>query len=259
MLRFIFFYFFLTSVSLPHNVSATPGLPPGLPLSAQPSSSPTPQPIEKPLFEQIEDSKRFIQEAQETFKRMQSPATAAAIAGAGLPATLQTDLLSAAGNALRNFQRYAESLQTLDRFSKNLSARQALAESGGSPGLEDTEIALVRDRLNSTTQALDAATSELKILADTTQENASHLPKLDQAIKQFSNPPATEADNWQLTLAKLRKTETESLLLANDAQKKVLTLRIASLEKDAHADKKLLQAEATAVSPGKSSDALARL
>ncbi len=255
MLRF--FYFLLVSAvcSVPLNVSATLDLS----IGSNTAASPTPQPTEKPLSDQLSEAQRLVKEAQNTLTRMQSPETAESISRASLPTTLQSDLISAAGNALRNFQRYAESLQALERFAKNLAARQALAESSSSPRLDNTEIALVRDRLNSTTQALEAAMSELKILADTTQDNANQLPKLDQAIKQFSDHPPTEADNWQLTLAKLRKTETESRLLANDSRKKVLTLRIATLGKDANSDKSLLQAEATAILPGQLPDALARL
>ena len=242
---------------MPLSVSAAPNLPisPG-----GTSPSPSPQPSEKSLSDQLSDAQRFTNEAQDILTRMQSPETAASIARLGLPTTLQADLISTAGNVLRNFQRYAENLQTIDRFTKNLEARQALAENSISSRLGKTDITLIRDRLNSSTQALEGATGELKILAESTQSNANQLPNLDQAIKQISDhPTTTEADNWQLTLAQLRKKEVESLLLANDARKKVLTLRIATLEKDANSDKSLLQAEATAITPKQSSDALTRL
>ncbi len=255
MLRSVFLSFFVFFLHVaPLQLLALPGLP-GL-SAATPNPSPKQGATEKSIPDQLQDAQRSIGEAQDTLTRMQSAETVNALAAAGLPATLQSELTIAAGNGLRNFQRYAENLKTLARFQKNEEARKALAETDTET--DPPEISLIRDRLNSTKQTLSSATNELKMLSDSTQEAANLLPKLEQAIRQFPENP-TDADHWQLTLAKLQKTEAESTVLANVVRKKVLILRITTLQQDAIADKKLLQADATSAQPEQRTEALARL
>lgn len=206
------------------------------------SSSPVSiKPAEKPLDEQLQDAQLAIDEAQATLTHMQNSKVSSALSDINSP-TLQ-DLVSAAENVLRNAQRYLENLETLNHTKKNSEARQFLTKLGTDPGSIDIE--LVRERLYATQQALGSAQSEMKFLLDRIQESVSFLSKLDPTIRKFGHHPSG-ADNWKRELAKLQKRGVELLVLADLARKNTLALRIAVLKQEAAADKKLLQAEATA-------------
>lgn len=246
---FILFYFILFLFGS----FAMPGLPV---LSARTPGSPTPEPPPRPIAEQLQEAQRAVEEAQTTLKRMQSAEVADALSAAGLPATMHSELVGAASHGLRHSQRYLENLHALERAKKNAETRQALTDGNEDVLLrsDNMESALICDRLNATQQALEAATNEVKILTDSTQEAVNSLPKLEQTIRQLSQ---NSSDIWQVTLARLKKKEVEALVLSHVVRKQVLALRITALEEDAASDKKLLQADATAAQSAES--ALARL
>ncbi|QQY09787.1 MAG: mechanosensitive ion channel [Candidatus Xiphinematobacter sp.] len=248
-------FFFSSLYLFPVSVPAFPEFPG---LSGSLSTAPSTPSTEKTLDEQLQDAKRGIDEAQSTLTYMQSEKISGALSAAGLPSTLRLDLVTAAGNVLRNAQRYLENLETLHHTQKNAEARQFLVKLGTEPGSSSADVELARERFYATQQALEAAQSEMKFLLDRTQQSVSHLSKLDQAIRQLSLRSGGN-NNWKQELVKLQKKGVELLILADLARKNTLTLRIGALRQEAIADKKLIQADVTAIRPQQGKEALSQL